>query len=382
MFEIKGKYGTAKVFIDELEQSATSQIYSLLNHPISENAKIRIMPDAHAGAGCVIGYTSTLTDKVVCNLVGVDIGCGVTAWKLNKKKEEIDFSVFDNLVRHVIPSGRNVRNDAYKAYDTFNIMPNAKLFETCFDRIAKICAKQNQDHGRVLKSIGTLGGGNHFIEIDEDDNGYCWLVVHSGSRNFGLKIANWHQKIANKRHGDKMGGLAWLEGEDKDNYLEDMKVAQNYAHLNRKVIGELLIKEYFNFYTTEIESVHNYIDFDDKIIRKGAISANEYEKVIIPLNMADGVIIGTGKGNQDWNNSAPHGAGRTMSRTVAKEKVSLEDFRKRMDEAGVWSTCIHKSTIDESPMAYKKPEHIIEYLKETVDIETQMKPIYNFKSGN
>lgn len=380
MFELRGQYGTAKVFIDELEQTAVSQIIQLLNSPISENSKIRIMPDAHAGAGCVIGYTATLTDKVVCNLVGVDVGCGVSAWKIENKK--IDFSVLDKFIRHVIPSGRNVRSTVYDISEFFDQVLRFASADNFIIEIEKICKTQNQNFNRVMNSIGSLGGGNHFIEVDKGSDGFFWLVIHSGSRNFGLQIATYHQRIAYDNHGAKMGGLAWLKGSSKSNYLKDMECAQEYARLNRKVIGQEIMNGFGFKHVDSIESVHNYINFDDSIIRKGAISAHRDERVIISLNMADGVIIGLGKGNSDWNNSAPHGAGRTLARRKAKETLKLEDFRKRMKDAGVWTTCVSKNTLDESPMAYKDSKRIIEYLKDSIYIEDQMKPVYNFKSPN
>jgi RNA-splicing ligase RtcB len=235
---------------------------------------------------------------------------------------------------------------------------------------------------KVWKAVGTLGGGNHFVEIDKGDDKSVWLVIHSGSRNFGLRIATYHQKIA-IAHLGKMGGLEYLEGDERDQYVADMKVAQVYAALNRRVMAHVLL-DYFDQKladTSIIESVHNYINFEDSVIRKGAISAHAGEKVIIPLTMADGCIIGTGKGIEDWNFSAPHGAGRVMSRRKAKETLDLDHYRKVMREAHVWSSCVCKDTLDEAPMVYKRPKGIVESIQETVDVEMVMKPIYNFKAG-
>lgn len=369
MVDIRGQFGTARVFNDLVEQSAISQIIALMNSSVAKNSKIRIMPDVHAGAGSVIGYTATLTNRISASIVGVDIGCGVCGWNLGDI--EIDFSVLDKGIRHLVPSGRNVRDSKYS-------LKKLNKSEDFKSKIESICNNQNQDFARVMCSIGSLGGGNHFIEIDEDDDGNKWLLIHSGSRNFGLKIANWHQKKAISKMG-KMGGLEYLEGDDAIDYFEDMEVAQEYAAINRRVMGRVIIGGILRVdYFEPIESVHNYINFEDKIIRKGAISAHKDEQVIIPLNMADGTIIGVGKGIEDWNYSAPHGAGRTMSRREAKETINLEDFKEKMKD--VWTTCVSMHTLDESPMAYKDAETIIEYLKPTVEIKTHMKPVYNFKA--
>jgi len=416
--ELKGKYGNAIVHTDDIEQEAISQIINLLNQPMSKDANVRIMPDVHAGAGCVIGYTAKLTDKVVPNLIGVDIGCGMTAWRLgNLSKIGEKFDKLDKVIREYIPSGKNVREDS----PSFNLLKKLLKtisnvsFEDFYENVSSICKKLQIDDDRVWKSIGSLGGGNHFIEVDKDDDNNLWLVIHSGSRNFGLKIAKYHQGIAEeslfsmskeefnskiedikkKKKGKgievaikalrkeasskgKSSGLEFVEGEDLDNYLKDMKVAQLYSQLSRRVMGyEILSHMYKIDYFMPIESIHNYISFEDGIIRKGSISAHDGEKVIIPLNMADGIILGIGKGNKDWNYSAPHGAGRKMSRTKAKANISLEDYQYKMKD--VWSSCVGKSTLDEAPQAYKSADHIINNIKETVDIISHMKPIYNFK---
>lgn len=380
MIEIKGKYNAIKIFNDYIEETALSQLYELMSQPMSEYAKIRIMPDVHAGAGCVIGYTSTLINKIVPNLIGVDIGCGVCGWNLGKI--DIDFEALDKFIRKLIPCGRGVHENlkqlnlfaALGCYKSMRI--NHKDF---VEKVAEICEKQDQDLNRVMRSLGSLGGGNHFIEINEDDDGNKWLVIHSGSRNFGLKVANWHQKKANSIMG-KRGGLAYLEGNDAFDYFDDMEVAQKYAQVNRRVMGRVIVEEFFKIKHFEpVESVHNYINFDDKIIRKGAISAHYNEKVLIPLNMADGTILGIGKGNEDWNYSAPHGAGRTMSRRKAKESVDLQDFKDIME--GVWTSCVSKHTLDESPFAYKDAKDIVRYLEPAVDIISHMKSVYNFKAS-
>jgi RNA-splicing ligase RtcB len=328
------------------------------------------MPDAHAGAGAVIGFTSTLGSKIIPNIVGVDIGCGVLAFNIGKRNDlKIDFEKVDSFIKENIPFGMNVRNNAVKDFITSFSM----------DKVKKICNDQGQDYERVLKSLGTLGSGNHFIEIDIDEEDDYWILIHTGSRNFGLKIANYYQSIAKSKCG-KMGGLEFLEGEDANNYLHDMYIAQMYASDNRRLIGYLFLKKFLGIlYGDIVESVHNYIKMNDKIIRKGAISAYSGEKVIIPLNMRDGAIIGIGKGNKEWNFSAPHGAGRILSRSKAKETVSLDDFKETMK--GIWSSCIGKGTLDESPFVYKDANSIIELIDETVLIQKRLKPVYNFKAG-
>lgn len=425
---LEGKYGKAVVYTDEIEEGAVSQIINLLNQPMAKDADVRIMPDVHAGAGCVIGYTAKLTDKIVPNLIGVDIGCGVTAYKLGPKHEVgAAFDKLDAFIRENIPSGRNIHdsfdNDMVSTvFDALGLKFKGFDFRAFNSRMIDICCSSHQNFDYVRNSIGTLGGGNHFIEIDEDNDHILWLVVHSGSRNFGLKIANHHQKIAedsvlgidkfefNRRveeikatkkgkgievainklrkeiskHG-KATGLEYLEGAAADIYYMDMNIAQMYAQINR---ATMLFKIVVDFYKQDfdtckiVESIHNYINYEDKIVRKGAISAHDGEKVIIPLNMADGIIVGTGKGNANWNYSAPHGAGRKMSRSKAKSTIDLDEFQKIMKSRGVWTSTAGKQTLDEAPQAYKKAEHIIEYLKPSVDIDVHMKPIYNYKAAD
>jgi RNA-splicing ligase RtcB len=375
---------------------------------MAENAHTRIMPDVHAGSGCVIGYTAKLTNKVVPNLIGVDIGCGVRAWKLGKRSIiGENFDKLDKFIKRFIPSGKgNVHEEAVA---------------TLPPEVEDICKKTGQKYDYVLHSVGSLGGGNHFLEIDLDDEDNLWLVIHSGSRNFGSKVAEYHQDVAEQclmgmskeefdrqvqiikqtkkgkgievaiqalrktaRTKGKATGLEYLEGEALQDYLNDMQIAQRYAALNREVMGRIIINQFYDLHDYDlesIESVHNYINFEDKIVRKGSISAHAGEKVIIPLNMADGIILGTGKGNADWNWSAPHGAGRKMSRSKAKATIQLEDFQDIMRKKGVWTSTADKSTLDEAPQAYKKAEHIIKYLTDTVDIQVQMRPIYNFKAS-
>lgn len=402
--EIKGLYDTAIVYTDNIEQQAIHQIKTLMDQPMSLYSHTRIMPDVHAGAGCVIGYTAKLTDKIVPNLIGVDIGCGVLAVNLPISYERIkdNLEALDLFVRNEIPSGREIN----KCQQSF-------LSSKFTSKVKEVCANTGQDFNYVINSLGSLGGGNHFIEIDKNETDDCWLLVHSGSRNFGLKIANFHQRKAKERNfkeersqliaelksqytGEELGkkiaeikikkpetGLEFLEGSDLEDYAFDMTVAQEFASINRKMIA-LKILRFFNldFYPAEgnlsIESVHNYIDFDQEIIRKGAIDASKGEKVVIPLNMRDGVILGIGKGNEDWNFSAPHGSGRTMSRTEARKTLSLTKFQEEMDR--VYSTSVSEQTIDEAPEAYKPSEEIIKYLEPTVEVKERLYPIWNFKA--
>jgi len=419
--ELQGKYGKAIVHTDEIESEAISQIIQLLNQPMSQGAHVRIMPDVHSGAGCVIGYTARLTDKIVPNLIGVDIGCGVIAWKLGKITQKFD--KLDKFIREFIPSGRTTRDTepSIKAISTVFRSISKMSLENFDAEIKDVCDRTHQNYDYVWKSLGTLGGGNHFIEIDKDTDGNLWLAIHCGSRNFGLKVALHHQDVAKdailgidpaaykakieeikrtkkgkgievairKLRGElskkgKATGLEYLSGDKAKQYFHDMQIAQVYAQLNRRLIGHDILTQFYKVGYKDIEaieSVHNYINFEDKIIRKGSISAHEGEKVIIPLNMADGIILGTGKGNDNWNNSAPHGAGRRMSRTKAKASLSLEEFQKTMRRNGVWTSTADKHTLDEAPGAYKPAKKIIMYLKDTVNIDNHMKPVYNYKAS-
>ena len=374
MIELQGKYNTAKVYNDHVEEQAIGQIISFLNHEAFKDGNIAIMPDVHFGKGAVIGFTAPTSGKVIPNVIGVDIGCGVTAFKLGPRNHVgEDFQKLDDYIRSHIPNGFNVHED-WRELTVFD-----RFVDDDFKKsILEVCASTSQDGNRVLNSLGTLGGGNHFIEVNKDKDDNLWLTIHSGSRNFGLQIAQFHQGKAIEAMG-KMGGLEYLEGDLADAYIHDMKVAQKYAEINRQMMGWLIYKKHYKVKDPQIvSSVHNYINFEDNIVRKGAISAHEGERVIIPLNMRDGSILGTGKGNVDWNNSAPHGAGRLMSRGEAKRTISLEKFQHSMK--GIWSSCVKKSTLDESPMAYKKAEDIIGYLDPTVTVDDIIKPVYNFKA--
>lgn len=391
-----------KIFTNNIEQSAREQIDLLLDQEAFKDCKVRIMPDVHAGAGCVIGFTGNLGDKVIPNIVGVDIGCGMLCAEL--LNVDIDLKKLDEVIREYIPSGMNVHKE--KIAD-FNF---EELY--CFNEL------KNKDKW-LEKSLGTLGGGNHFIELDEDECGKKYLVIHTGSRNLGKQVAEIYQDKAiehcsykkemqeernkiikeykeqgrekeisitllqiNQKYQGKTKlpkELCYLEGQLRDKYLHDMKICQKFAELNREYILNTICEKMNFIIKDNFQCIHNYINFNDNIVRKGAISARENEIVIIPINMKDGCIIGRGKGNEDWNYSAPHGAGRIMSRNQAKEKINIEDYKKVME--GIYTTSVNNETIDEAPMVYKPIEEIINNIKDTVEIEMIIKPIYNFKAS-
>lgn len=350
-----------KVYAKNLEQAAVDQIETLVRQPAFEGAKVRIMPDAHAGAGCVIGFTANLGDKVVPNLVGVDIGCGmltVTTYFLD------DYESLDALVKDSVPAGFSVHGR-----DTCDVSTLGLL---CYDELENV--------GRLNKSLGTLGGGNHFIEVDRcdrfDDRQY--LVIHTGSRNLGKQVADIYQRKALEQCRDDVPkDLKYLEGELAESYLHDMRICQRWASDNRRRIAEAIADATGQNLAWTFETVHNYIG-EDGIIRKGAISAREGEKVLIPLNMRDGAIIGYGKGNADWNYSAPHGAGRVMSRSKARKTIDVDEFRAQM--AGVFTTTANEETVDEAPDAYKPAGEIVDALGPTVEIAERLHPAYNFKA--
>lgn len=403
-----------KIFTTNIEQEAVNQINELLKQEPFKNCKVRIMPDVHAGKGCVIGFTADLGEKVIPNIVGVDIGCGMLCVELGNI--ELDFKDLDRVVNEYIPAGRNIRKQKLLNFDKIN-----ELY----------CLRELKETKKFNRAIGTLGGGNHFIEIDADNKGNKYLVIHTGSRNLGKQVADYYQNLAielcsgkeemykkkeeiikkYKEQGRKTEiqqalkklekeyknnkpnlpkELCYLEGKHREMYLHDMKICQEYASLNRLQIAKQIIINYYKLtYIPEMyppimqnsfETIHNYISFEDNIVRKGAIRANKNEKVLIPINMRDGSIIAVGKGNQDWNCSAPHGAGRIMSRTKAKEKFKLEEFKQSMKD--VYSTSVVEETIDESPMVYKSMQEIIENTKDTIEIQKTIRPIYNFKAKN
>ena len=363
MFELEGKYGKAKVYADDVERSAVSQIILLLNQPFAEGANVCIMPDVHAGAGCVIGFTAKVTDKIIPNLIGVDIGCGVSSVLVGNDIPSLPD--IDRFFQTHIPTGFHKRENSI--YDDY--------FQYDYGEMEDMCDMTNQDFKDVRMSLGTLGGGNHFAEIEKGERGN-WLTVHTGSRNFGLKIALYYQKLAQMTHPEVPKELAFLEGELAQEYLYAMKMAQTYAIRNREAIIDTML-DFLGSPQFRVDSIHNYIDIEKGFIRKGAISAYEGEELVIPLNMRDGIILGYGKGNVDWNFSAPHGAGRTMSRSQAKKELSLREFENTMK--GVYSSCVSKDTLDESPMAYKESSSIIATVSDSVDIVEIALPIWNAK---
>ena len=393
-----------KIFTDNIDEIALKQIDELLEQQAFKNSKVRIMPDVHAGKGCVIGFTGDLGDKVIPNIVGVDIGCGL--YCANLGKIDIDYEKLDKFINENIPSGMNVNDRIIEDFDIKQLY--------CYDDL--------KHYSWIKKSVGSLGGGNHFIEIDKDEEDNKYLVIHTGSRNLGSQVADLYQDLADKiiNHGyndyitkkqeviktyKELGkqkeiqsklnelqkeferdkniipkDLAYLEGKDRDNYLHDMKLCQEFAVLNRHTIANT-IAEYMNFNIEDsFESVHNYISFEDNIVRKGAISAKKGEKVIIPINMKDGCILGYGKGNDDWNNSAPHGAGRIMSRKQARERISMDEYEKSMEH--IYTTSVNEFTIDEAPFVYKTLDEILKHIGDTVEVERIIKPVYNFKANN
>ena len=378
MYIINGEHNFAKIMLAEgqyLDEATTSQIYAFLGNPAMKGKPIVIMPDAHKGNGSCIGFTMPLNEHVIPNVVGVDIGCGIDGYNLGKidlsEKDLEDFYVF---IKTRIPSGFSIRE---------NMVDIPKGLQ---NNLLNLSVKMELDANRVFNSIGTLGGGNHFIELNKDPDENIWLTIHSGSRNFGLQVCNYHQRKAKALMNEVFIGDAYRGAEflplDKGGkeYLADMKVAQDYAQENRNVMAEEMIDGFFALASTgeEIKTVHNYINFADKIVRKGAISAHLKEKVLIPLNMRDGVIVGSGKGNKDWNFSAPHGAGRVLSRSAAKKTIKLEDVKEQMK--GIFTKSLSKNTIDEAPDTYKKADSIINAIGDSVHIDFVMKPIFNFKA--
>lgn len=392
-----------KIFTDLIESEALDQVYTLVKQPAFEGCKVRIMPDVHAGKGCVIGFTADLGDKVIPNIVGVDIGCGMLTVYLGDVP--IDLEALDKAIRKRVPSGRNVHEGRFVK----------------FPKIQELyCYRELKDTKRFERSIGTLGGGNHFIEIDVDPEGGKYLVIHTGSRNLGKQVAEYYQNLAveimsgkdelyekqealiaeykaagrrgeiqkaikelHRRFNSNPLGipkdLCYLTGKYRDMYLHDMAICQKFAVANRRVIADAILDEMGLRSWGFFETIHNYIDLETNIVRKGAIAANKGQYVLIPLNMRDGCILGVGKGNEDWNCSAPHGAGRLMSRSKAKEVVDLEEYKKSMD--GIYTTSVDISTIDEAPQVYKPMEEIVDKIFDTVEIVRLLKPIYNFKAG-
>lgn len=401
MFEIKGKINTAICYASVVEDAAIEQIQRMCDYALSEGSKIRIMPDIHAGKGCTIGTTMTVTDKVCPNIVGVDIGCGMYTVKL--ENSDLDFKKIDEAA-HFIPSGIRVWEGRIERFDMTELK----------------CFRSLRDSRRLERSLGTLGGGNHFIEVDKAKDGF-YLVIHSGSRNLGKQVAEYYQQLAIDIHSGKEDyfrkreeiietykaegrreeiqqtlkalkkeyegktpdvpeDICWLYGDFVGDYLHDVEICQRFAKRNREKMAEIVLERTGMICKEAFHTVHNYIDTDGMILRKGAIAARDGEKVLIPINMRDGSVIAVGKGNPDWNFSAPHGAGRVMSRSKAKEELDLDEYKKSME--GIYSTSVNESTIDEAPMAYKSINDIIDDISGSVDILDIMKPVYNFKASD
>lgn len=372
---IEGTYNKASVMIDSIDSKTEKQIKTFLNHKAFEGTNIAIMPDCHAGKGAVIGFTMNIDKYIIPNIVGVDIGCGILSARLNIKNP--DLAELDNFIKKNIPHGKGVHR---------NIKIDNKEFE---EEIIEESKKVHMDEDRALKSIGTLGGGNHFIELGKDSQGRLWLTVHSGSRNLGLQIAVFHQKKAHQlldeqkllTPEDKNLEYLFTESDEGKAYLRATYFAQKYAKENRKKMIELISQFLHAEIEETVESVHNFIG-EDGIIRKGATSAGLNERLIIPFNMRDGFAFCVGKGNNDYNQSAPHGAGRIMSRSKAFNELSLKDFQREMKSAGIFTTTATKNTLDEAPSAYKNKNLILKHIKPTADVKDFVKPIYNFKAPN
>ena len=364
MITIQNTINSATVYADAIDSGAEGLIRALCGSPISEGSKIRIMPDVHAGKGCAIGTTMTITNCVAPGLVGVDIGCGMTVMKVSGKRLELQ--KLDKLIHEAIPAGRNIRGKVHRFAE------QAELDGLqCLRHIQK---------DKALHSIGTLGGGNHFIELDQSNDGSYWLIVHSGSRHLGSEIAGYYQKAAHEVCPDDIPyEFSCVTGELMEAYLHDMAITQHFAELNRQAIAADIVKGMKLDVEASFSNIHNYIDLDSMILRKGAVSAKAGERLIIPMNMRDGCLICIGKGNEDWNFSAPHGAGRLMSRTQTRQSFTLSQYKKEMK--GIFTTSISHDTLDESPMAYKPVESILSQIGPVVDVVEQIRPVYNFKAG-
>ena len=401
---IEGRYNSAKVFTNVLDENCIDQIKGLLDLEAFRETQVRIMPDCHAGSSCVIGFTADLGDKIIPNIVGVDIGCGMLTVELGKI--DIDLPRLDQVIHDKVPCGRNVNEGRLMRFTELQDMR---------------CYRELNDTKAIERAIGSLGGGNHFIEIDEDEDGCKYLVIHTGSRQLGKQVAEHYQKIARGLHTGwgplwekeevikreyKASGrrseiqdalkelhrsfhqtapdmpleYTFLSGKYTDDYLHDMRICQKYADENRKMIARLIIENYGLEPLSEFTTVHNYIDHDSNIIRKGAVSAKDGEMLLIPINMRDGSLLCRGKGNPDWNYSAPHGAGRLFSRGTAFHEFTLEEYERTMREAGIYSTTVDGSTLDECPMAYKGMKDIVDNIAPTAEIIKILKPIYNFKA--
>lgn len=399
MLEVSGKYNQAKIFTDVVDQASIAQVIELCNQEFTAGSRIRLMPDVHAGAGCTVGTTMTITDRVVPNLVGVDIGCGMETARL--REDRLELQKLDKLIREKIPSGFAVRSTVHRYADQIDL--------------EELCCFRHVQMLRAEKSIGTLGGGNHFIEVDRDEEGQLYVVIHSGSRRLGLEVAKYYQeegyKVLNqtdqasldqliaemraagrqkdiqkelkRRKSQKLTRiprpLAYVAGALFDQYIHDMKLVQHFARLNRQAMLDEIVKGMKLHVEEQFTTVHNYIDTDAMILRKGAVSAKAGEQLLIPINMRDGSLLCVGKGNEDWNCSAPHGAGRLMSRGEAKQSFTVSEFKKQME--GIYSTSVGRSTLDECPMAYKGMADILDNIGPTAEVVKVIRPIYNFKAG-
>jgi RNA-splicing ligase RtcB len=372
MKTIEGKYNKAIVYTDNIDENAVDQIKLLCDQKFIEESKIRIMPDVHAGMGSTIGTTMTIGDKLVPNLVGVDIGCGMETIEL--KNRNVELQKLDKLIYQKIPAGFNIRENEHKYVENINI-----------DKLR--CLKNGTINlKRARLSLGSLGGGNHFIELGRDSSKRYYLTIHSGSRNLGHEVACYYQNLACNYASESQSmenipkNLAYLEGEHMDDYIHDMKIVQEYAYYNRRAMISEIVKNMKFKIADEFTTIHNYIDIESMILRKGAVSAKLEEKLLIPINMRDGSLICRGKGNADWNYSAPHGAGRIMSRSETKNTFTLSEYKKEMK--GVYTTSINTGTLEECPMAYKSMEEILNNIDESVEVIDVIKPVYNFKASN
>ena len=399
MLEIRGQVNTAICYAKVIEDEAIEQIRRMCDYAFTESSRIRIMPDVHAGKGCTIGTTMTIRDKVVPNIVGVDIGCGM--YTVSLSQVEIDLERMD-AAAHFIPSGMSVWEGRQERFDLTGLR----------------CYRGLKDTRRLERSLGTLGGGNHFIEVDQAADGTKYLVIHSGSRNLGKQVAEFYQRLAidlnkgkeeyfakrdaliaeykatgrrkeiegalkalhwNARQATMPEDLCFVYGQYLEDYLHDVEICQRFARRNRELMAEIMLSRVGLECGEAFHTIHNYIDTDEMILRKGAIAAHKGEKVLIPINLRDGSVLAVGRGNPEWNNSAPHGAGRIMSRTAARERLDMEEYRREM--AGVYTTSVNEATIDEAPMAYKSLSDIIGVIRESVDVIEVLRPIYNFKAN-
>ena len=399
MLEVTGKYNRAKIFTDVVDEASIAQVIGLCSQEFAAGSRIRLMPDIHAGAGCTVGTTMTITDKVVPNLVGVDIGCGMETCRV--REDHLELQKLDKLIYERIPSGFSIRAKAHPLLSQIDL--------------GELCCAGHVDLLRAEKSLGTLGGGNHFIEVDRDDAGQLYLIVHSGSRHLGLEVAKYYQeegykvlnrtddatlerlvaemkaagrqkeiqkelkRLKNQKQTSIPRPMAYVSGPLFQQYIHDMKLVQRFAALNRQAMMDEICRGMKLHVEEQFTTIHNYIDTDAMILRKGAVSAKAGEQLLIPINMRDGSLLCQGKGNEDWNFSAPHGAGRLMSRSQAKQSFTVSEFKKQMD--GVYTTSVSRATLDECPMAYKGMADILENIGPTADVLKIIRPIYNFKAG-